>query len=143
MRPRPQRGASLLLVLAITGALAIIVSAVLMFSFTATKVSSSVADDRDATYAATSAVEASIQQARRLGWVGRVGAPCPTTTVTARDVTATVSCESMTGLTQIDRRLRFVATVDGSVRVTAEVLVRDSVGGPGDPPVDVEAWHTA
>jgi hypothetical protein len=143
MHRRSERGASLLLVLAITGFLAILVTALMGFSVTSMTVSRTVAEDRDATYAATSAIEASIQQARRLGWVGRFGAPCPATSVTARGVTADVSCESSTDLTEIDRTLRFVARVDGDVRATADVVVRDSAGGDGEAPVDVVTWSAA
>jgi len=143
MRRRSDRGGALLLVLGITCFMAILVTAVLAFSFTGTKVSRAVAKDRDTVYAATSAIESSIQQARRLAWIGRFGAPCPSTTVAARGVTATVTCESSTDLTEVDRTLRFIARIDGNVRAKADVVVRDSRAGSGEPPVDVVAWNVA
>jgi hypothetical protein len=129
--------------LGITGFLSVLVTAVLGFSFTGTRVSMATSADRDATYAATSALEASIQQARRLPWVGRIGAPCPTTTLTVRKVTAIVSCTSTTTLTQVDRTLQLTATVNGNVRASAKVVVRDSTAGGGDPSVDVVSWSAA
>ncbi len=118
----------------------LVVTALISFSFTGLKVSQTVARERTSAYAASSAIEASIQQARHLTWIGGPGKPCPTTEMTVGRATAVVTCNS----TQSggNRTLQLTATVDGAVRVIATVVIHGAVGG-AEPVVDVVSWQPA
>lgn len=140
MRRRDQRGSTLVIALAVTGALGITVPAALGLAFAGANSNIAATTDRADTYAATSGIEAAIAYAGRTEWVGRFGAPCPTI---AADVGATpveVTCASTTGPTDVDRTLTLTARVGGRIAARAAVLIRDSAPVGGAPRVDVLTW---
>lgn len=135
---RRERGAALVIVLGATIFGVLVITALLSFSFTGLKVSQSVARERSSSYAASSAIEAAIQQARHLTWIGGPGKPCPPTELTVRNATAVVTCT--TTQSGGNRTLQLTARVNGVPRIIATVVIHPSVGG-AEPVADVVSWQ--
>src|SRR4029077_14953192 len=98
---------------------------------------------------ADGAVDTAIQIARRDPAIGAFGAtPCMhastfTTTATTSDATvATVTCVSLADPIDLDRTVRFTASVGGTPIVVADVLLHDGAAAAagGLPGVDVLKW---
>ena len=147
MRRRDERGASLVLVLALIAFLAVMVPAVLGLVTTGSKVSQPVLEDRRALYAANSALDAAIQQGRINDDVGRAGAVCPEQTLEVDGMAVTVNCEAGTRWCDLDRTVSYTAvvrdpgppsTVLGTA--TADVVFRFSLAS--EPPVEVRQWDS-
>ena len=146
-RHRSEAGAALVLVLAVTTFVSVVVAALLSFTSTGTTVTALAVQDRDATYVATSAIEAAIQYTRSQQWIrpGDVdpGTPetelCPPTRLTLRNRTAVVTCAFSSTREELDRRITFEARVDGAVRSRARVTFRFAP----DLPVEITTWWTA
>jgi len=103
-------------------------------------------EQRSTAYAADGAVDAAIQIARKDPSIGAFGAvPCMhssgfTTTATTTDATvATVTCASLADPIDLDRTVRFTASVAGTPVVVADVLIHDGVGSI-PPGVEVLRW---
>lgn len=135
-----ERAASLMFVLVVTGGLAVLAPSVLGLTFTGAAVTNRVAGQRQNLYATTSAIDAAVQYGRTARWVGRPGAGCPAVTTTVDTTTVTVSCTSSTRISDIDRTVRFVATVGGRTTAQVDVVYRDATAGTGLPTVDVVRW---
>jgi len=135
---RGDAGAALLMVLAATAFVSIVVSSLLGFSITGLKVERSVVSERDAAYATTSAMEAAIQRARRVPWIGNHGQPCPATTLTLHGTRVLVACQSLSRPGDQDRTLRLTARIDAVDRLSATVVIHDAP--KGERAVDVVTW---
>ena len=107
---RDQRGASLVVVLALIAFLAIMLPAILGIALTGSKVTQSAIDDRHAQYVANSALDAAIQQGRQ-DWVGRPGTSCPEQTLEMEGLHASVTCEYTTRWCDLDRSIVYSAVV--------------------------------
>src|SRR3954465_11004875 len=93
-RPRGQRGASLIIVMAFMVLLAAIVPALLGLASTGLAVTKPVVADRRELYAATSAVEAAIQLGNIDPDVGVPGGPCPNTSTEVDGFVVDVECRA-------------------------------------------------
>jgi hypothetical protein len=108
---RGERGASLVLVLALIGFLAVVLPAVLGLVTTGSRVSVPVAEDRRALYAANSALDAVVAQARRDDAIGRPGTACPEQVLSIEGFEVTVGCAPVTRFCDLDRYVYYAATV--------------------------------
>jgi hypothetical protein len=64
-----------------------------------------------------------------------------TTTASTSDGTVTtVTCTSLADPIDLDRTVRFTASVGGTAVVVADVLIHDGVAGTGVPGVEVLRW---
>lgn len=147
MRRRDERGATLVLVLALIAFLAVVVPSVLGLVITGSRVSRPVLEDRRALYAATSALDAAVQQGRVNDDVGRAGAACPDQTLVVDGLEVTVGCEGGTRWCDLDRTVAYTAvvrdpgppsTVLGTA--TADVVFRFSLDS--EPAVEVRQWDS-
>jgi len=141
-----QRGASLIIVLALVAFLGILLPAVLGLAFTGTQVTRVGAEDRRATYAGTSAIEAAVALAQDDLDVGDPRGVCPDLTVPVDQLEVTVEClrhpPPAPDCFYVDRFVSYLAQVrepgDPAVlaTVSAEVAYRF------DPPtVEVRQWN--
>lgn len=124
MRSRNQRGASLILVLALTAFLALLLPAILGLVATGSKLTVPVIENRREVYAASSALDAAIQLGRRNPDIGMPGGECPSQDITIDGfyVNVSAACPQRTG-TQADW-----CHADRFVAYTAEV--KDGLTGP-------------
>jgi hypothetical protein len=120
----------------------VIVPILLGLAFSGASATASVKRERRDSYVAVSAIDAAIQHARSAEWVGRFGIDCPALALVVDDVSSVVECTSDTGAFDLDRTLSFTAKVDGSIRASADVIIRDGSAGAGEPSVDVLAWDS-
>ncbi len=149
-RLRDEGGQALLLALAFLLFFGLVIAAILGFAEASVMKTTNLREQRSAAYAADGATDAAIQFARRYRAVGALGSsPCMWVdpfTVTVNGVTASVTCEQLgdTDATDpepdLDRTVRFTASVDGIPRVQAVVFFRDSTAGSGLPETVVLSW---
>jgi Tfp pilus assembly protein PilX len=145
-RLRDEDGAALLIALAFLVFFGLVIGVVLGFAEASVRVTQNLREQRDTVYAADGAMEGAIQLARLDPSVGAFGkpaecsapcVPCITYSVTLNGKTADVTCLSTADPVDLQRRVVFTASVDGTPRVTAEVVF----GDPASPaPVDIESW---
>lgn len=145
---RGQRGASLILVLALVAFLGIIVPALLGMALTGSRATEPVVEDRKELYAASSAIDAAVQLGVEDTDVGVPGGPCPESVTTIDGFEVTVSCTQHAqpddGCRFLDRFVTFTAEArkasGGAVVGTmyADVVYRFSTSG--DPTVEVRRW---
>jgi hypothetical protein len=144
--PRDERGAALLLALGFLVFFGLVVGAMLTFTGASVLASDRLRDQRATAYAADGAMDAAIQVGRVNPGLGAYGAsPCMkasafTSTATTTDATvATVTCESIASPMDLDRTVRFTATVGGIRELVATVLFHDGTG-TSPPGVEVLSW---
>ena len=145
---RGQRGASLILVLALVAFLGIIVPALLGMALTGSRATEPVVEDRKELYAASSAIDAAVQLGVEDTDVGVPGGPCPESVTTIDGFEVTVSCTQHAqpddGCRFLDRFVTFTAEArkasGGAVGGTmyADGVYRFSTSG--DPTVEVRRW---
>lgn len=144
MRRHDERGASLIMVLALVAFLAIMLPAILGLALTGSRVTMPVKGDRRAQYVADSALDAAINQGRQ-DWVGRPGQDCPSQTLNLESLEAEVTCQSVTRWCDLDRSITYAAVVtdpssdDVVARANAEVVFRYVIGST-EPTVEVRKW---
>lgn len=149
MRPRGQRGASLIIVMAFMILLATIVPALLGLASTGLAVTRPVVADRRELYAATSALEAAVQVGNIDPDVGVAGGPCPNTSTEVDGFAVDVECQAhpapLDGCHYLDRFVTYTAEVRRSgqsevlTRVATEVVYRFDVNGA--PRTEVRQWN--
>ena len=145
---RGQRGASLLVVLALVSFLGVMVPAILGLVMLGPKVTRPVIEDRRELYAASSAIDAAVELGRSNPDVGVPGGPCPTQQIMVDSLEATVQCQQHAfpddGCLYLDRFVNYTAAVrapgDSAVlaRAAAEVVYRFDLYGP--PEVEIRQW---
>lgn len=145
VRRLSDRGATLLIVLALIAFVAAMLPATLGLAAVGSKATRPVLQDREALYAATSALDVAIQQGRTTDWVGRddiTGVGCPTQSVTIEGTWIAVDCTTSTRRCDLNRTVTYFARVDGTADVLAAATVRYRYGEePGDDArVEVLAW---
>jgi hypothetical protein len=150
MRARSQQGASLLIVLALVTFLGILIPAMLGLALTGSKVTVPVIEDRRELYAASSAIDAAVQQGRQDPDIGVPGGPCPTQIVTIDGFEVTIVCQQhaapLDGCRYLDRFVTYTAEVrePGNVAVvgwvSAEAVYRFNPA-TGTPTVEVRQWN--
>jgi Flp pilus assembly protein TadG len=144
---RDQSGQALLLALGFLVFFGLVVGALMAFVGANVLATERLHEQRSTAYAADGAVDAAIQIARLDPAVGAFGAtPCMhasafTTTASTSDGTVTtVTCTSLADPIDLDRTVRFTASVGGTAVVVADVLIHDGVAGTGVPGVEVLRW---
>jgi hypothetical protein len=143
-RLNDEDGQALMLALAFLTFFGLLIPAILSFGSASVLATQRLGEDRAALYAADSAMDGAIQYARTTAGLG-VGAfgavPCIAFSYTdPTGVTATVNCQSLGSATDLDRKVRFTASVGGAARIQATALYHDSTAGSGQPAVDVLSW---
>jgi hypothetical protein len=143
MSVRDQEGQALVLALAFLAFFGLVIAALLSFAGANVLATSQLRQQRSATYAADGATDAAINIARADRNIGAFGAaPCMDSssfTVTAPDGTiAAVTCVSLASALDLDRNVRFTASVGGVAKVVAQVVFHDSATSGVLPPSDVE-----
>jgi hypothetical protein len=143
---RDESGQALLLALGFLVFFGLVVGALMSFVGANVLATERLRDQRSTAYAADGAADAAIQIARVDPSIGAFGAvPCMhasafTTTASTSDATvATVTCISLADPIDLDRTVRFTASVGGAPVVVADVLIHDGVGTP-PPGVEVLRW---
>jgi hypothetical protein len=146
MNVRRDDGQALLLALGFLVFFGLVVGALMTFVGSNVLATERLRDQRSTAYAADGAVDAAIQIARKDPAIGAFGAvPCMhasafTTTATTSDATVTtVTCTSLADPIDLDRTVRFTASVGGTPVVVADVLIHDGVG-VSPPGVEVLRW---
>jgi hypothetical protein len=146
MNARRDDGQALLLALGFLLFFGLVVGALMTFVGANVLGTQRLRDQRSTAYAADGAVDAAIQIARKDPSIGAFGAvPCMhatafTTTATTSDATVTtVTCSSLADPIDLDRTVRFTASVGGTRVVVADVMIHDGVGTV-PPDVDVLRW---
>ena len=142
---RDESGQALLLALGFLIFFGLVVGALMGFVGANVLATERLHEQRSTAYAADGATDAAIQIARRDPAIGAFGAtPCmhaTSFTTTASDGTiATVTCASLADPIDLDRTVRFTASVGGNAVVVADVLIHDGVAGTGMPGVEVLRW---
>lgn len=138
-RRRDERGASLILVLALVAFLALLLPAVFRLVVTGSKVTPPVRENRREVYAASSALDAAIALGRHDPDIGVPGGKCPSQKleVDGFHVSVTAACPALTGAGEwcfIDRFASYSATVTDAddqpaATAVAEVVYRWDKGG--------------
>jgi hypothetical protein len=143
---RGEDGQALLLALGFLVFFGLVIGALMTFVSANVLGSERLREQRASAYAADGALDAAIQIARSDPAVGAFGAaPCMhattfTTTATSADGTvATVTCTSLADPIDLDRTVRFTASIGGTNVVVADVLIHDGTGLP-NPGVEVLKW---
>jgi hypothetical protein len=97
---------------------------------------------RSTVYASDGAMDGAIQYLRRNPGCARPFGSCPATSFVATldNKTATVTWTALGVPLALDRTVRLTSTVDGTPRVTTEVVISDS-STAAEPPVDVKSWR--
>ncbi|MDQ2677122.1 MAG: hypothetical protein M3Y51_00150 [Actinomycetota bacterium] len=144
-----QRGASLVLVLALMVFLGLIVPAILGLVALGPRITRPVVEDRRELYAASSAIDAAVELGRSNPDVAVPGGPCPTQTLEIDSLEVTVTCSQHAfpddGCLYLDRFATYEAEVrepgDTAViaRTSAEVVYRFHLDSP--PTVEVRQWN--
>jgi hypothetical protein len=109
-RPGDEQGASLVLVLALIGFLALLLPAILGLVSTGSRVTVPVTEDRRALYAANSALDAAVAQALQDPYMGRAG-NCPTQQLRIEEFDVSIGCQPVTRMCDLDRLVYYTATV--------------------------------
>jgi hypothetical protein len=148
-RLRDEDGQALLIALAFLIFFGLIIGTVLWFAEASVRATTQLREQRDTVYAADGAMDGAIQYARSHPEAGAFGTfatcsslgcvPCINYSATLNGKTATVTCESLADPVDVNRYVRFTASVDGVVRVMAEIRFQDRATTP-PVPVDVESW---
>lgn len=146
---RGQRGASLVVVLALVTFMALLVPAVLGLVAVGARVTGPVIDDRRELYAASSAIDAAVELARTQPDVGVPGGPCPTQVLEIDSLEVTVICQQHavpeTGCLFLDRFVTYTAEVrrpgetEVLTRAAAEVAYRFDLDAPAT--VEIRQWR--
>jgi hypothetical protein len=145
-RCRGEAGTSLILALAFLMVFGILIPAILDLGTTDVLATSKLSAQRGSAYAADGATDGAIQYLRLHQSCGRP-APIPScgdfTWTDGPDSTVVRMTSLNTDLLQLDREVELEASVDGTPRVTATVLIKDSDQDAvaGDQPVEIEKWH--
>jgi hypothetical protein len=144
---RNEGGQALLLALGFLVFFGLVIGALMTFVGANVLGTERLSEQRSTAYAGDGAVDAAIQIARRDPAVGAFGAtPCmhattfSTTASTANATVATVTCTSLADPIDLDRTVRFTASVAGAPVVVADVLIHDGTAGTGLPGVEVLKW---
>jgi Tfp pilus assembly protein PilX len=146
---RGQRGASLVVVLALVTFMALLVPAVLGLVSVGARVTGPVIDDRRELYAASSAIDAAVELGRTQPDVGVPGGPCPTQVLEIDALEVTVTCQQHavpeTGCLFLDRFVTYTAEVrrpgetEVLTRAAAEVAYRFDLDAPAT--VEIRQWR--
>jgi hypothetical protein len=146
MNVRRDDGQALLLALGFLVFFGLVIGALMTFVGANVLATERLRDQRSTAYAADGAVDAAIQIARSDPSIGAFGAvPCmhattfSTTATTSDGTVATVTCTSLADPIDLDRTVRFTASVAGTSVVVADVLIHDGVGTT-PPGVEVLRW---
>lgn len=141
-----QRGASLIIVLALVAFLGLLLPAVLGLAFTGIQVTRVAAEDRRETYAGTSAIEAAVALAQDDLDVGDPRGVCPELSVPVDGLEVTVECHRHPppppDCYYLDRFVSYVAEVRRPADPTVLATVSAEVAYRFDPPtVEVRQWN--
>lgn len=147
MRLRDDDGQVLLLALGFLVFFGLVIGALMTFAGASVLASERLREQRSTVYAADGAMDAAIQAGRADKRIGAFGAtPCmysspfTVTATTADATTATVDCLSVADPIDLDRTVKFTASVAGTATVVATVLYHDSVAGTGQPTLEILSW---
>jgi len=142
-RVHGEQGASLVIALIFLAVFGLLIPAILNLGTNDLLGTSKLQGQRGSVYAADGATDAAIQYLRRNTGCGRVFGSCPdgnVVTATMNGVTAQATIAALsTDPFKLDRQVRITTTVEGVIRVTATVFIRDS-STLSEQPVDVENW---
>jgi hypothetical protein len=140
-RRRRDAGQAIVMVLVFITMFGAIIAALLNYAYAGLKSSEHLRVQRAGTYSAAGATDTAIQYLRSSPTLGAFGASCPTVILTTNSVAATVTCTNTSGMRATDRVLSLVATVGGTARLNASIIIRDSKVVSGSPPtVQVLTW---
>ena len=140
-----ERGASLLMALGFLAAFSLVIPALLQLGSTNFLVTARLREQRASVYVADGATEGAIQYLRtHLSCARPIAGSCPITQFQYTDpsgTTATTTWQFAGSAFDYDRTLVLTSSVNGTPRVTARVIFRDSnPTGTGGAPVDVVNW---
>jgi hypothetical protein len=143
-RTRGEDGASLILALAFLLVFAILIPAILDLGTTNVLSTSRLKSQRSTTYEADGAMDGAIQYLRLHPACGRPATVCPESSFQTNLNDGTAATVTWSAVDpdpfKLDRDVSLVSTVDGTPRVNARVVIRDS--STADlPPVDVKSWQ--
>jgi hypothetical protein len=149
-RARGEEGVTLVIALGFLAFFGLLIPALVTLGATHLQATSRLQEQRGVVYAADGATDAAIQYLRSHPSCGRpfqTVATCPISTgpttatfpATLNNRTGTTTITATGAVFELDRTVTLTTTVDGSTRVRATAVIRDS-STAAEPPVDVKTW---
>ena len=137
-RMRGEDGGSLILALAFIMSMAIIIVSILDTATTSVLATERLQERRNTAYVADGTTNGAIQYMRSHGKCGRPGQTCIPDFRWSNGSSTGITTMTPVGPPLLDRTVDLSTSVDGTLRVTARVIIRDN--DLGEPRVDIQNW---